>query len=125
MIGKNKAQLNVTISPWLKKRVEEIAATDDFSSMSDVVSQSISEFIARYDEKKSREAYCPQCNARLDISDKFCSKCGLIIDRETREEIEKYKDKLPELLQLLMKSETAREMLESMAESEKKDNENQ
>jgi Arc/MetJ-type ribon-helix-helix transcriptional regulator len=52
---KNKAQLNSTVSPWIKKRIEEMVQTDDFSSISDVVSQALSEFIGRYDEKKSRE----------------------------------------------------------------------
>lgn len=52
---KNKAQLNSTVSPWIKKRIEEMVQTGEFSSISDVVSQALSEFIARYDEIKSRK----------------------------------------------------------------------
>ena len=52
---KNKAQLNSTVSPWIKRRIEEMVQTEDFSSISDVVSQALSEFIARYDEIKSRK----------------------------------------------------------------------
>ncbi|MEZ5334371.1 MAG: hypothetical protein R2741_03580 [Methanolobus sp.] len=52
---KNKAQLNSTVSPWIKKRIEEMVQTEDFSSISDVVSQALSEFISRYDEIKSRK----------------------------------------------------------------------
>jgi len=52
---KNKAQLNSTVSPWIKKRIEEMVQTEDFSSISDVVSQALSEFIGRYDEIQSRK----------------------------------------------------------------------
>lgn len=51
---KNKASLNSTISPWLKKRVVELSETEDFANISDVVSQALSEFIARYDERMER-----------------------------------------------------------------------
>ncbi|MDP2218385.1 MAG: hypothetical protein Q8J68_13995 [Methanolobus sp.] len=52
---KNKAQLNSTVSPWIKKRIEEMVQTEDFSSISDVVSQALSEFIGRYDEIRSQK----------------------------------------------------------------------
>ncbi|MBE0522484.1 MAG: hypothetical protein IBX39_09510 [Candidatus Methanoperedenaceae archaeon] len=54
-LQRNKAQLNSTISPWIKKRIDEIANTQDFASLSDVVSQALSEFIGRYDMKKQLE----------------------------------------------------------------------
>jgi Arc/MetJ-type ribon-helix-helix transcriptional regulator len=56
VIVKNKASLNVTVSPWIKRRVEEISDTPDFASVSDVVSQALSEFLARYDDRKKSQA---------------------------------------------------------------------
>lgn len=53
---KNKARLNSTVSPWIKKRIEEIANTDDFSIISNAVSQVLSEFIARYDMLNTSES---------------------------------------------------------------------
>jgi two-component system, sensor histidine kinase PdtaS len=55
-IVKNKEQINATVSPWLKKRCAEIAQGPDFSSVSDIVSQALSEFIAKYDDIKAKEA---------------------------------------------------------------------
>ena len=52
---KNKAPLNSTVSPWIKKRIDEMANTEDFASVSDIVSQALSEFIGRYDAIKERE----------------------------------------------------------------------
>lgn len=52
---KKKEQINATVSPWLKKRCIEIAQGPDFSSISDIVSQALSEFIAKYDDKKATE----------------------------------------------------------------------
>lgn len=54
-IVKRKEQINATVSPWLKKRCTEIAQGPDFSSISDIVSQALSEFIAKYDDKKDKE----------------------------------------------------------------------
>ncbi len=54
-VVKKKEQINATVSPWLKKRCTEIAQGPDFSSVSDVVSQALSEFIAKYDDKKAKE----------------------------------------------------------------------
>jgi hypothetical protein len=55
-LRKKKEQINATVSPWLKKRCTEIAQDPDFTSVSDIVSQALSEFIARYDERKNKEA---------------------------------------------------------------------
>lgn len=55
-VVKKKEQINATVSPWLKKRCTEIAQGPDFSSVSDVVSQALSEFIAKYDDIKTKEA---------------------------------------------------------------------
>ena len=55
-IAKNKEQINATVSPWLKKQCVEMAQGPDFTSVSDIVSQALSEFIAKYEEKKNKEA---------------------------------------------------------------------
>ncbi len=57
---------------------------------------------------------CPRCNNILRPADKFCSQCSLVLDRDALDQIQQYEAKLPELLQLVMKSEAAREMLGEM-----------
>lgn len=54
--GRNKETISATVSPYIKKQVEELVASGDFSSMSDFVSIAISEFIGIYKrEQKSRQ----------------------------------------------------------------------
>lgn len=60
---------------------------------------------------------CPRCSNVLRPSDKFCSQCSLVLDRQALDEIKAYEDKLPEILQLVLKSETARQMLEKVDKS--------
>lgn len=55
-IVKKKEQINATVSPWIKMRCLEMTESPDFSSLSDIVSQALSEFIAKYDERKIKEA---------------------------------------------------------------------
>jgi predicted amidophosphoribosyltransferase len=54
---------------------------------------------------------CPRCNNVLRPSDKFCSQCSLVLDRQALDEIKQYEDRLPEILQLVMRSEKARALL--------------
>lgn len=54
---------------------------------------------------------CPRCNNVLRPSDKFCSQCSLVLDHEELDHIQKHEEMLPELLQTLMKSDTARSIL--------------
>ncbi|WP_298685089.1 tyrosine-type recombinase/integrase [uncultured Methanomethylovorans sp.] len=60
---------------------------------------------------------CPRCNNVLRPSDKFCSQCSLVLDRQALDEIKQYEDRLPEILQLVMKSEKARAMLSNVEKS--------
>lgn len=62
------------------------------------------------DKKQVTLKKCPRCSNVLRPSDKFCSQCSLVLDRQAMDEIKKYEDKLPEILQLVMRSEMAREM---------------
>jgi integrase len=54
---------------------------------------------------------CPRCSNVLRPTDKFCSQCSLVLDRQALDEIKQYEDRLPEILQLVMRSEKARELL--------------
>ncbi|ADI73568.1 hypothetical protein Metev_0662 [Methanohalobium evestigatum Z-7303] len=51
---RKKNTICATVSPYVKKRVDDLVNSNDFSSMSDLVSQALSEFIANY-EKKDKE----------------------------------------------------------------------
>jgi integrase len=57
---------------------------------------------------------CPRCSNVLKPNDKFCSQCSLVLDHQALDEIGKYEAKLPEILQLVMKSDKARELLSTM-----------
>jgi predicted amidophosphoribosyltransferase len=54
---------------------------------------------------------CPRCSNVLRPADKFCSQCSLVLDRQALDGIKAYEDRLPEILQLVMRSEKARKML--------------
>jgi hypothetical protein len=57
---------------------------------------------------------CPRCSNVLRYTDKFCSQCSLVLDRQSLDEIKQYENRLPEILQLVMKSEEARKLLTKM-----------
>ena len=57
---------------------------------------------------------CPRCNNILRPTDKFCSQCSLVLDRRALDEIQEIKNTLPEIMQMVMKSEAARQILERM-----------
>ena len=52
---RKKNTICATVSPYLKKKVDELVGRGEFSSMSDLVSQSLAEFISRYESKKDEE----------------------------------------------------------------------
>jgi hypothetical protein len=45
---RNKATICATVSPWLKKRLEQMVDGKEFSSVSDIVSLACHEFMIRY-----------------------------------------------------------------------------
>lgn len=47
-VKRNKYTISATVNPYLKEQVEELVATGKFSSISDVVSIAISEFVGAY-----------------------------------------------------------------------------
>lgn len=88
-VVKKKEQINATVSPWIKKRCLELAETPEFSSVSDVVSQALSEFFGKYDYIKAKESK----------------------ERE---------DRIPDLLDALMKTKEGQEWLQCVFKVEKK-----
>ncbi|MBN1134152.1 MAG: site-specific integrase [Methanosarcinaceae archaeon] len=57
---------------------------------------------------------CPRCSNVLRATDKFCSQCSLVLDREALDQIQEIKNTLPEIMQLVMKNEAARQIMEKM-----------
>jgi Arc/MetJ-type ribon-helix-helix transcriptional regulator len=53
---RHKPTISVTISPHLKRRIDEIVATGEFAGASDLVSHALSEFLGKYDEEKKFKA---------------------------------------------------------------------
>lgn len=52
---RKKNTICATVSPYLKRKVDELVERGEFSSMSDLVSQSLAEFISKYESKKDEE----------------------------------------------------------------------
>jgi hypothetical protein len=55
---------------------------------------------------------CPRCSNVLRSDDKFCSQCSLVLDRESLDRIQKLEQVMPEILNMVMKSEEARKLFE-------------
>lgn len=51
--SRKKDSINATVSPSLRKRVEEVVDNKEFSSLSDVVSQALTQFFEKRDAGKS------------------------------------------------------------------------
>jgi len=58
---------------------------------------------------------CPRCNNVLRLSDKFCSQCSLVLDRESLDKIQLDEEKIPELLQLVLKSDRGRDLIKHLS----------
>ncbi len=57
---------------------------------------------------------CPRCNNVLKPSDRFCSQCSLILDHKLAGKIQNYEKQIPELIELLLKSDESRKLLEDI-----------
>jgi integrase len=53
---------------------------------------------------------CPRCEKINGPTSKFCSRCGMAMNLESVKEIQEYEQKLPELLQLMLKNDQVREL---------------
>lgn len=47
-----KATINATVSPYIKKKADELVANKEFSSISDLVNTALTEFISKYEAEK-------------------------------------------------------------------------
>ncbi len=54
---------------------------------------------------------CPRCNNVLRPTDKFCSQCSLVLDREALDEIQSHEKIMPKLIEVLAASEEGKELL--------------
>ncbi|WMW22769.1 hypothetical protein RE476_02805 [Methanolobus mangrovi] len=65
-----KESIHATVSPYIKKQAEELVDTGDFSSMSDLVSVALAEFIGRYKrEQKEKDMGTEELLATLSEKD--------------------------------------------------------
>ena len=74
----------------------------------------------KYGLQKENQNYvklemCPRCNTILKPSDKFCSRCGLVLSCGTYEKVQNEKDKTLELLNFL-ESEVGQQALEKFCD---------
>ena len=56
-------------------------------------------------------ANCPRCNITLPPGARFCPQCSLVLDTKAAKEIQNYDKQIPQLIELLLKSDEARRML--------------
>ncbi len=54
---------------------------------------------------------CPRCNNVLKPSDRFCSRCNLVLDQSMAEEIKMAGEKVPDALTLLMADPTTQALI--------------
>jgi Arc/MetJ-type ribon-helix-helix transcriptional regulator len=55
-IRKRKENVTITMSPYLKKQLDVMVESGDFSSLSDLATMALSEFVAKYTAEKMKEA---------------------------------------------------------------------
>ncbi|WP_440944986.1 hypothetical protein ACSAZL_12560 [Methanosarcina sp. T3] len=48
-IKKKKVTLNVTVSPYLKRKIDALVETEEFSSASDLTTTALTEFLLKHD----------------------------------------------------------------------------
>ncbi|MCZ7400922.1 MAG: ribbon-helix-helix domain-containing protein [Candidatus Methanoperedens sp.] len=69
---RRKITISVTLSPNLVNQIDEVVETKDFAGPSDVISQALSEFFARYYDRKKSHAQCThEIEDDIDIENNF------------------------------------------------------
>lgn len=61
--------------------------------------------------KTLKPGKCPRCSAENPVDAKYCSICGLILDQNLSEKIQNYEKQIPQLIELLLKSDETRKLL--------------
>ena len=51
VIKQKKESIHATITPYVKRKAEELVASEEFSSMSDLVNIALAEFIGKYNRE--------------------------------------------------------------------------
>lgn len=54
-IKQKKESIHATVSPYIKKQAEKLVETEEFSSMSDLVSIALAEFIGKYQREQKEK----------------------------------------------------------------------
>jgi len=103
---------------WSKGSTQMYKVYGNFTDqeMNDVVYEKYG--LKKDDKKQVTLSNCPRCHNILRPEDKFCSQCSLVLDHQALDEIGKYEARIPEILQLVMRSEEARKLLAKMGEKE-------
>ncbi len=57
---------------------------------------------------------CPRCNNILRGEDRVCSQCSLILDYKLAGKIQNYEKQIPQLIELLLKSDETKKLLEGI-----------
>lgn len=55
IIRKKKENVTITLSPYLKKQLDVMVESGDFSSLSDLATMALTEFVAKYNAEKKQE----------------------------------------------------------------------
>jgi len=53
---KNKANINVTVSPYISRKMDRLVTTETFSSISDLVSVALTEFLVKFPDPEEARA---------------------------------------------------------------------
>lgn len=71
--------------------------------------------LIRDDEKRLfdtlKPGKCPRCSNENPVDAKYCSICGLILNQKLAEKIQNYEKQIPELIELLLKSDETKKLL--------------
>ncbi|WP_440953871.1 ribbon-helix-helix domain-containing protein [Methanosarcina sp. Mfa9] len=93
-----KEKISATVSPYIKKQVDELVKNKEFSSVSDLVSTALTEFLVKYNQKTH------PCN------------------QKSVQEMKETPDTLPELIRIIMENEEGRKIVEDMFKKMKSGN---
>jgi Arc/MetJ-type ribon-helix-helix transcriptional regulator len=89
---KKKENVTITLSPYLKKQLDQMVESGDFSSMSDLATMALTEFIGKYNQEQKASS---KTSAPISID---IIKTGIsLVEAGEYEEAKKYFAKAKEL----------------------------
>lgn len=95
---------------WAKGSSQMLEIYANFTDQ-DINNRIFEKYGLKKDERHVTLKQCPRCSNILRPTDKFCSQCSLVLDRNTYEEMQSYEQEFPDILQVLMQSEAGREFV--------------